>query len=397
MSGRTLVTGATGYLGGQVAHQLLERGEAVTALVRAKDEAEARARMWRTLELHLVGPTLDPSGARSRANPAVVEQAGERLRRWLDEGRLRLVCGDIREPGLGAPRGREALAAEHDAVVHAAATLSRRSERACLDVNLRGGLEVLQLVKSMHLRGGLRRYVHVSTVAVAGVRSREVVAEDLAIDFERSDWDPYARTKKFGEHLAQELLAEAPVVVVRPSIVLGDARFPATTQFDMVLAFVRLAQCPALPFDPRVRLDIVPADLVAEGCVRLLLAARPKHRIYHLSSGDRSPSFQEVTDALARARGGRGPLYLPRLQRPVAGFVRWLSRGRSGVARLAALLDVFWPYLTWDVVFDAGRLRDETGLVGERFPRYCAPLLRFALEHGFEYPHEPAPRAIIRS
>ena len=33
-----------------------------------------------------------------------------------------------------------------------------------------------------------------------------VVYEDSAIDWSRSDYDPYARTKKFAEHMLHELL-----------------------------------------------------------------------------------------------------------------------------------------------------------------------------------------------
>jgi len=38
--------------------------------------------------------------------------------------------------------------------------------KACLNVNLRGTLEVIQLARRAQNRNGLRRYSHVSTVAV---------------------------------------------------------------------------------------------------------------------------------------------------------------------------------------------------------------------------------------
>ncbi len=52
---------------------------------------------------------------------------------------------------------------------------------------------------------GLRRFSHVSTVAVCGQRANEVVQEDTSIDWNRSDYDPYARTKKFCEHMVRQL------------------------------------------------------------------------------------------------------------------------------------------------------------------------------------------------
>src|SRR5262249_29859523 len=163
-----------------------------------------------------------------------------------------------------------------------AASLNRKSEKNCLNVNLRGTLEVVQLARRARDQHGLRRFSHVSTVAVAGVRSNEVVTEDKSIDWARSDYDPYARTKKFNEHLMRQLLPDAPKTIFRRSIVLGDSRYPETTQFDMVKAFVFLAGLPALPFRPNDKLDIVNVDFVADAIATLHQKEKPNYDIYHL-------------------------------------------------------------------------------------------------------------------
>jgi thioester reductase-like protein len=371
------LTGLTGYLGSYLTAHFLRAGQDVTALVRATDPDAARVRIWKSLQLHL-GP--------------------EEVASALSEGRLRFVRGDLRQArfGLGATPYQR-LVDEHDTVVHAAASLNRRSSRVCFDVNLRGGLTVIQLAQAIQARGGLRRYGHVSTVAIAGQRSRQVVGEDEALDWDRSDYDPYARTKKFGEHLVDELLGpDASVVIGRPSIVLGDSRFPETTQFEMVRAFVGLGRMPVLPFDPELRLDIVPADFVAEAFAKLVLAEAPAHRRYHLAAGESAPTFREVTDALAEAGQGRKPLYLPRLGGPAARALKAASNFRQvpALSKGAALLDVFWPYLEWDVVFDNSRVVNETGVRPARFPDYCAGLYRFARESGFRYPYLPLPACV---
>src|SRR5213076_1935788 len=103
-----------------------------------------------------------------------------------------------------------------DSLIHCAASLNRKSEKQCLNVNLRGTLEVIQLARRAQNRNGLRRYSHVSTVAVAGKRENEVVTEDASIDWSRSDYDPYARTKKFCEHMANQLLPDVPKTIFRP-------------------------------------------------------------------------------------------------------------------------------------------------------------------------------------
>ena len=228
-----------------------------------------------------------------------------------------------------------------DSVIHCAASLNRKSEKSCLNVNLRGTLEVIQLAMRARDDHGLRRFSHVSTVAVAGQRANEVVEEDTAIDWNRSDYDPYARTKKFCEHMIRQLLPNVPRTIFRPSIVLGDSRRPETNQFDMVRAFVFLAGLPALPFRANDRIDIVPVDYVADAIATLHRKANPAHEIYHLSSGTDSETFSQLTDALAKAPGKRGPVFMPGLERPSSKMVNALA-GRAGkIGGLATLLKVF--------------------------------------------------------
>ena len=158
-------------------------------------------------------------------------------------------------------------------------------------------------------------FSEVSTVAVAGKRHNEIVTEDRSIEWDRSDYDPYARTKKFCEHMLHVLLPETPKTVFRPSIVLGDSRHAETTQFDMVKAFVFLAGLPVLPFRSTDKIDIVNVDFVADAIATLHQKDRPDFEIYHLSSGVASQTFREIT---------------PRWRRHRTSARRCLSRSRSG-------------------------------------------------------------------
>ncbi len=200
------LTGSTGYIGAHVASILLERHlDRLNLLVRAKAEQEANERLWRALQLHLDFPQLQ-----------------EAL-----ETRISVFRGDLTEPRFGLDRAEYTrLVGTTESVIHCAASLNRKSEKSCLNVNLRGTLEVAQLARRAHDAHGLRRFSQVSTVAVAGHRSHEVVGEDSSIDWNRSDYDPYARTKKFCEYMVRELLPEVSRIVFRPSIVLGDSRRP---------------------------------------------------------------------------------------------------------------------------------------------------------------------------
>ncbi len=363
------LTGSTGYVGAHVAALLLEQhADRLNLLVRARDEREAELRLWKSLQIHLDFPVFH-----------------DHLR-----NRIRIFRGDLTESRFGLPEDEYRVLIETtDSVIHCAASLNRKSEKTCLNVNLRGTLEVIKAAQAARDHHGLRRFSDVSTVAIAGHRYDEVVGEDEALDWERSDYDPYARTKKFCEHMVHELLPDVPHTVFRPSIILGDSRFPETTQFDMVRAFVFLAGLPVLPFRPSDRIDIVNVDFVAESIVTIHQKERPDHGIYHLSSGRDSQTFRELTDALAQAQHKKGPAYLPWLEKPFTAINNWLADNLRGnaIGYGATLLKVFIPYLVWNTVFDNTRITTETGRKTAPYSAYSYPLLRFSREGNFTYPY----------
>ncbi len=87
--------------------------------------------------------------------------------------------GDLTDERFGLSRDEyDRLVHTTDSVIHCAASLNRKSEKSCLNVNLRGTLEVIKLGMQVDHYHGLRRFSHVSTVAVAGKRQDEVVTED---------------------------------------------------------------------------------------------------------------------------------------------------------------------------------------------------------------------------
>ncbi|HEY6905496.1 MAG TPA: SDR family oxidoreductase, partial [Candidatus Acidoferrales bacterium] len=141
------LTGSTGYIGAHVASNLLAaHGEALNVLVRARDPLEARGRLWHALQLHMDFP-----------------QFAEFM-----ETRVHVFLGDLTAQRFGlAEDDYHKLVRSTDSVIHCAASLNRKSEKSCLNVNLRGTLEVIQLAARSRDDHGLRRFSHVSTVAVA--------------------------------------------------------------------------------------------------------------------------------------------------------------------------------------------------------------------------------------
>ncbi len=368
------LTGSTGYLGGYLATGLFTgHRERLNLLVRAKTEQEARERLWQSWQLHFEFPE---------------------FLAYVND-RVRIFRGDLTDErfGLGDDEYR-VLVDSTDSILHCAASLNRKSEKQCLNVNLRGSLEVIQLARRAQNLHGLRRYSHVSTVAVAGKRQDEVVIEENSIDWNRSDYDPYARTKKFCEHMVHQLLADVPHTIFRPAIVMGDSRRPETTQFDMVQAFDTLARLPVLPLRPQDKIDIVPANYVGAAIVKIHQMEKPNYGIYHLSSGTSSQTYKELTDALAAAGGWSKPSYQPWLGGPFSKTVNWLAFKGGAVGYGASLLKVFWPYLDWNTVFDNSHVVQEMAEVPTKFSSYAYPLLQFSRANRFKYPWKPWPASV---
>jgi thioester reductase-like protein len=368
----TLMTGGTGYLGSYAVDTMLRHhpDARLVLLVRGRSQEEATDKLWKALQLHR-----DARSFREDALP-----------------RIELVLGDVTAPSLGLDLATvDRLARSVDGVLHIAASLNRKSERACMNVNLRGTLGVLRLTRELRrARGALRRFTFVSTNAVAGERDREHVQEDEAIDWNRRQYDPYARTKAFGEHMVRELLPDVPFVICRPSIVLGDRRHPRTTQFDMVRAMSWLADLPVLPVRPEARVDIVNADWVGRALAELHLAPSLDHDCYHLTAGSTAPTVRELAESVSGALGRRPAPFAPALDAGFEAAIDGMNAlpGRSALTYVGSLLKVFWPYVTYDTVFDHRRAVAALGEAPARFPDYGGPFVRWCREQGFRYPYQ---------
>ncbi len=369
---RIFMTGATGYVGSYVVHELLQCSSApLYLLIRANNREEALLKLWRGLQLH---------------------QDETTFAHYVP--RLRIVLGDLSLDNLGIAKERYSeLIKETNSVLHVGASLNRRSEKSCLNVNLRGTLSVLKLARELADKGQLRRFSHVSTVAVAGKRFCEVVTENESIEWSRSDYDPYARTKKFCEHMARELLPSDRIQFLRPSIVMGDSRFPQTTQFDMVRAFCALSELSAIPLAPHSRLDIVNADFVGKAIAQLHTAEKTQYDTYHLSSGRDSVTALQIAETMAHVLHRRRAWFFPALEKTFSRSIELGTRfpHDAKLYKLAALLKVFWPYIRYDTVFDNTRVTTELGIAPVPFTHYCAELYRYAKAQHFHYPYRPLP------
>jgi len=352
----TVLTGGTGFLGGEVLARLLERDIApVYVLVRARDDEEANARLETLLDSVL-----------GSAEP------------WSD--RAIAVRGDLGQPWLGmSSRDRDWLAERADRIIHCAAsvsfTMGLDEQRR---INVDGTRRMIELAGHCARRGGLESFVHVSTAYVAGTHPGTFREDDL--DVGQSFRNAYERTK-FEAELLVRRSPELPVQVMRPSIVVGDSRTGWTPAFNVLYgpmkAFARGAY-PAIPARRSAPVDVVPVDFVADAV--LALAGRSGNA-YNLTAGNRASSVGELIELGSAAASKPRPRVLPpwiyrRLIHPL--LVRSGSEARRRALRRS---EVYFPYFAMRTRYDNSTARKALAPAGIEAPplaSYFHRLLSFA-------------------
>lgn len=330
--GDVLITGATGFLGTALLRRLLEDGQhrRVWALVRAPDEAAARARVRAAL-----APVLGDLDA--------------------DDERVVAIPADLEQPQLGlAPGHAEAIARSVTEIIHAAASVSfslpLEQARA---INVAGTERLLELARRCPR---LRRFAYVSTAYVAGTHRGRFGEDDL--DVGQGFTNTYEQTKWEAERLVRAHAERLPVQVLRPSIVIGEQADGWTASFNVIYtplrAFARGA-LPAIPARRAAPVDIVSVSYVADAILALALTDAGRCRTYHLTAGPQACTVGQLIDLSAAALDRPPPTTLPpRLYRHLLHPLlkarsrgarrRWLERGEA-----------FFPYFAPRVRFDVTR------------------------------------------
>ena len=106
-----------------------------------------------------------------------------------------------------------------------------------------------------------------------------------------------------GEIAVREAIPEEKILIVRPSIIMGDSRpiFPRSPVILWSLATANVLRL--LPVNQHASLDIIPVDYASAAIVELLFAKR-NHTVYHISAGTKSVSD---TDKISSAIAGYFP------------------------------------------------------------------------------------------
>ena len=353
-----VLSGATGFLGGELLARLLARDDRpVYLLIRASDSAEADARLRSTLTELTGSPE-----------------------RWAQ--RAIAVPADLTRPALGLPRSRfEWLAERAGWVIHCAASVSfTLGLGESREINVEGTRRMLELAELAQRRGALDCFTHVSTAYVAGTHGGTFREGDLEVG--QGHRNPYERTKLEAELIVRELAGELPVQVMRPSIVVGDSRTGWTPAFNVLYwplrAFSR-GSYPVLPARGSSPVDVVPVDYVADAVLEL--GARPG-TTFHLTAGGNASDVAELVGLACEHLERRPPRLLApsfyrRMLHPL--LVRTGSEARRRALRRS---EPFFPYFAMHTRYDDSKARSALaprGIEAPALASYFDRLIAYAL------------------
>ncbi|MDE1010757.1 MAG: SDR family oxidoreductase [Paraburkholderia fungorum] len=189
-----LLTGATGFIGGNLLVTLVNAGlvERMVCLVRGASVADALARL--------------------RASAVRCGLPHARAQRITEAN---VMVGELGSEFSEIDLARLARASH---VINCAALASFSTHPQVLDTNVH---DTLRFVSRFVGSKKLRRFVHVSTAMACGTQCGANVQESPFGYGETRHLVPYTQSKREVERLLRSTYPNLPLVVVRPSIVVG--------------------------------------------------------------------------------------------------------------------------------------------------------------------------------
>lgn len=265
------MTGATGLLGRYLLRDLLDAGFSLAVLVRpaklqsASDRLEAVMAHW--------------EGIAGRALPRPV-----------------ILEGTLDEPGLGlSDSTRRWVARNCRAVIHSAASMTFKPDERGepFRTNVHGLGNLLGFCRHT----GLRRFHHVSTAYVCGLR--EGLVHETELDLGQTMGNVYEESKLRAETILRDADCFDMLTIYRPASIVGDSRTGYTTTYHGFYLPLQLAYSfasavpPALMnerFSARLGLtgnegkNFVPVDWVSAAIAHIVSHPELHGRTYHLAS-----------------------------------------------------------------------------------------------------------------
>lgn len=270
------ITGATGFLGGETLIELSKRKEInkIYCLMRAKSHEDGVKRLEKIFAVHN-----DP----------------------LDKNKVIPVLGDLLNENLANELIANPAIKDTNVIVHSAANTSFSPVYDDLveKTNIKGLESILLWSKQLP---ALQTFTYIGTATICGKdQKNRIVKESESPNLQATHVVRYTYTKMMGELLLKQHLPEDKILVVRPSIIMGDSRgwVPRSTVILWTMATANLMRL--IPVNANSDIDIISVDYAAIGIVKLIFAKR-KYNVYHVSSGTKTATnSQKLTDAISKS------------------------------------------------------------------------------------------------
>jgi nucleoside-diphosphate-sugar epimerase len=333
-----LLTGATGFLGGATAAELLstEHAQGALFLVRAESCAHGLARLRESL-------------ARFNVAPALLSGLKEE----------QVICGNLADVGSFGSDPRIA-AVTH--VIHCAAVTSFSNHPDIRPINVDGAFAFAQ---RMALNPNLVRFVHVGTAMACGPHLESPICESWDLAPPAQQLVPYTASKAEIEQRMRKELPGLPLVVARPSIVIGHSKLGCTPSTSIFWVFRLAFLLETFTCELDERIDVVPVDYCAQALVTLAFKSHLNYDLYHVSAGvERSNSFREIAAAWAAATGTSSVSErYRRVTRHEVGSLAPLLAQKLGSANrrlIVRALGLYGAFAELNYTFDNQRLLSES-------------------------------------
>jgi thioester reductase-like protein len=350
---RLFITGATGFLGGELAVALskLDSIEKIFCLIRTRNDEDAVARLKQVFALH-----------------------GD----YFNREKVVPIRADLADPDLVDRLTANEAVRDISVVIHCAANTSflQQKTAAIMEANIGGTQRIVQWALSL---SNLKTFAYVGTATIAGAGAAVVgktIYEGDAPDPGAKHLVAYTRSKMFAEMAVAQAIPAEKLLILRPSILLGDSRCIVPRSFDIawiIVAFRYLRMCFC---DPDSECDVIPVDYAVKAIVSLLMSRR-RHSTYHVSGGAAAttprkigklidyydPSLPDVTfcprEHLELVKKWlRTGECLPSELRPYSDHLEHINAtvGRKNARMLLAGLDAYWQFIDLNQRFDNSRM-----------------------------------------
>jgi thioester reductase-like protein len=362
ITGKVLLTGATGFLGVHLLAELLERSDAsVTCIVRGEDPESAHRNLHAKLRWYF--PELDLAAS---------------------EGRVRVFLGDVSARQLGLrSRAYDELSESISLIINAAGSVSHVGrEEDFFRINTDSVGVLIELAR----RTSPKQLHHVSTVGITGHFEQEPTLQAFSeeqLEEGQSFPNAYSESKYRAEVLLRRAFAEGlsgaayRVGFIGPHSITG--RFQQNIQQNYTALYVRgCVRLGFAPYLPKTLIELTPVDSVARALLTLA-GANTGPATYHLET----PNPVSQYDVIRALHAAGYPIRLLDIEEFIEKAPR-ISQDEQSLATLLAGIDAA---KTFSVPLDSRATQTELTRLGYQYPtptsRWLDGFIRHSIQVGF--------------